>query len=506
MRPLAAMLFVCVGSHACVAHASPLFELIGGVGDGAGLNGRAAGASAASSYFNPALLPRATPGFETGVFVLNDAIELSLDGRGDVDIPMAYRGATHADGSVFSQPSLPTSWLRQGCKPPQCSLPLAAQPRQSAGSSGKTHAYQMIGLVRQLLGPRLVLGLYGFIPLSRFTTAHSFFVDEREQFFTNSLHAELYSDRLTATSLALGLGAQITKHLSLGASFTLGLHSAATAASFVGNADDLRRTLVVSNDVGVETEFAPHFALSYDVIERVHLSLTAHSVQKFDVATGISTLLPNGNKQTARLDEVHDYLPWRFGLGAAVDVLSDGKDVMVDAHELSLCASAVLGTWSRYLDRQGARPGGTYAWSDTVSVALGARHSYGHLRSFLDVEYVPTPVPLQTGRTNYVDNNRISSSAGVDYQFQALSNQWRVGVQAQLHVLLQRYQQKLDPTSAGSRKRSDLVRDEFADDAVDTRGDPIASAAGLQTNNPGWPGFASRGLLTGGGVTLALLF
>jgi hypothetical protein len=500
------MLFVLVGSFAAAAHASPLFELVGGVGDNAGFNGRATGASAASSYFNPALLPRATPGFTTGVFVLNDAIELSLDGRGDVDIPMAYRGATHADGSVFTQPSLPTSWLRQGCKPPQCSLPLAAQPRQSAGSSGQTHTYQMLGLVRQLLGPRLVLGLYGFIPLSSFTTAHSFFVDEREQFFTNSLHAELYSDRLTATSLALGLGAQVSKRLSVGVSFTLGLHSATTASSFVGNADNLRSTLVVSNDVGVQTELAPHLALSYDVIDRVHLSATAHSIQKFDVATGVSTLLPNGNKQTAQLEEVHDYLPWRFGLGVAVDVLSDGLDVMVDAHELSLCAGAVLGTWSGYRDRQGARPSGAYAWSNTVSLAFGARHSYGHLRSFLDVEYVPTPVPLQTGRTNYVDNNRIGTSGGVDYQFKAFTNQWRVGVQAQLHVLMQRYQQKLDPTAAGNRRRSDLVRDEFPDDAVDTRGEPIPSAANLQTNNPGWPGFSSRGLLTGGGVTLALLF
>ncbi len=39
--------------------ASPLFELVGsGFGSG-GLNSRATGASAASAYFNPALLPQA---------------------------------------------------------------------------------------------------------------------------------------------------------------------------------------------------------------------------------------------------------------------------------------------------------------------------------------------------------------------------------------------------------------------------------------------------------------
>jgi hypothetical protein len=49
------------------------------------------------------------------------------------------------------------------------------------------------------------------------------------------------------------------------------------------------------------------------------------------------------------------------------------------------------------------------------------------------------------------------------------------------------------------------VRDELPDDAVDTRGQPIQSAAGLQTNNPGWPGFSSSGFLFGAGVNLALL-
>lgn len=73
-------------------------------------------------------------------------------------------------------------------------------------------------------------------------------------------------------------------------------------------------------------------------------------------------------------------------------------------------------------------------------------------------------------------------------------------------MLLRRYQQKVDPAAANSNDRSQLVRDEFPDDAVDTRGQAIPSAKGLQTNNPGWPGFASSGVLSGGGLTLAWLF
>jgi len=504
-----AVLLVCL-LVAVRAHASPLVELTGGIGDQAGFNGRAGGSGAASTYFNPALLPRAKAGFQTGFFILNDLVSISLDGRGAVDVPRSYRGATHSDGRVFEQTSLPTAWLREGCAAPECTPPLPARPRQSAGSSGNVRAYQALGLVAPLIDERLVLGIYGVVPLSTFTTASSFFVDEREQFFTNSLHAELYSDRLTATSFAFGLGSQLLPRLSLGASFTLGLRTSAAASTFVANPDDLNNTLVLSTDVGVETALAPHFGLNYEIVDHLQLSATVHSPQRFDIETGITAFLPNGNKQSAARNAVHDYMPWQIGLGVSCDLLpsepsSDGKPPP-NRHTLSLLGSVVLGLWSGYVDRQGDRPTGRYAWSDTPSVVLGARYGYGRFRSLLDVLYAPSPVPLQTGRTNYVDNDRLSTTAGVDYTFELFGVSWRAGVQGQFHALFDRYQRKLDPLAAGAQGTGALVRDEFPDDAVDTRGQPIAEAQGVQTNNPGAPGFGSRGMLIGGGLTLALLF
>ncbi len=489
------------------ARASPLFELLGGVGGQAGLNGRVAGPSAASTYFNPALLPKAAPGFQAGVFVLYDSIHLTLDGRSGVDVPDQYRGATNADGSVFRAPSLPTRWLRQGCASPECTPALAPRPRQGSGSSDKVHVYQELGLVTPIVAGRLVLGLYALVPLGKLTTASSFFVDEREQFFTNSLHPELYSDRLTATSIAFGLGGQITRRLALGVDFTLGLRNTADAHTFVGNADDLSRTLVLSDNVGVEASLAPHFGVSYEPTDRLRLAATIHSVQRFDIKSSVSTFLPDGNLQTARRTAVHDYMPWQIGLGTSYDLISGGAAAPTPHHELSLAATAVIGLWSSYVDRQGDRPSPGYAWSNTVSVGVGARHRYGPLHSFLDVMYVPTPVPLQTGRTNYVDNTRMSTSAGVEYEIDARGVVVRVGAQAELNVLPPRNQHKLDPTDPRyAELKSQLVRDELPDGAIDSRGDPIAAASGLQTNNPGWPGFGSSGYLVGGGVTAALLF
>jgi hypothetical protein len=47
------------------------------------------------------------------------------------------------------------------------------------------------------------------------------------------------------------------------------------------------------------------------------------------------------------------------------------------------------------------------------------------------------------------------------------------------------------------------VKDELPDDAQ-ISGEPVASAAGLQTNNPGWPGFTSGGWILGGTRTLTV--
>jgi long-chain fatty acid transport protein len=492
---------------AAPAQASPLFELTGGVGEQTGFGGRVTGAGAASTYFNPALLPKAHPGFYTGLFLLSDQIDLTLDARTGVDVPMSLRGATHADGSIFRQPSVPTSWLEHGCKRPACSTAMPAHRRQGLGSSDNTEAYQAVGLVVPMLARRVVFGVYGLVPLAEFTKAQSFFVDEREQFFTNSLHPELYSDRLAATSLAFGLGVQILPRLSLGIDATLSLRNTANAQTFVGNADDLQRTLLLSTDVGVKVSLAPHFGLVYDATDRLHLAATLHTVQRVDIVSATSTFLPNGNKQMATRTAVHDYMPVRIGVGGSYDVITDGIDAPTDNNELSLSATAILALWSSYVDRQGERPLPGYAWHDTLGVDLGVRHTYDHFRTFLDVMYVPSPVPLQTGRTNYVDNDRISMGAGIDYDFIAFNLGWRVGAQAQLHMLADRHQSKIDPTASGLSRseRSRLVRDELPDDAVDTRGDPIPEAAGLQTNNPGWPGFGSSGFLFGAGVNLGLL-
>ena len=124
--------------------------------------------------------------------------------------------------------------------------------------------------------------------------------------------------------------------------------------------------------------------------------------------------------------------------------------------------------------------------------------------------YAPSPVPLQTGRTNYVDNDRYAVGAGVTYQLDMADSKFklRFGIQGQLHILPRRTQQKIDPTAPAyaDKHYSQLVQDEWVDGATNSRGDVYQESFGLQTNNPGWPGFSSRGMILGAGLNAALLY
>ena len=186
------------------AQGSPLFELAGDTMGSGGHNARAASTSAAATYFNPALLPRVKQGFGLGMLVLSDQISMTLDGRPGGDVPVSIgrdRNVRDGNGDLIPNDTFPTDWLENGCDTGGCDPPFAPRPRQADGSSGNTRTYVGIGLVSPLIDDQLVIGLHALIPVGQFTEAQQFHVDHREQFFSNSLHPELYSDRLTATSL-----------------------------------------------------------------------------------------------------------------------------------------------------------------------------------------------------------------------------------------------------------------------------------------------------------------
>lgn len=481
------------------AVATPLFETVGATGSHGGFSGVVSSPSVASAYFNPALLVDAPNELIVGMTVVTEQIGVTLDGRpAGADVPLAVgsRDVVGPDGTPIPNDSVPTDWLKRGCKPSgsQCPTgPFAARPRQRQGSSDVTHSYVVLGLVKNLVKDRAAVGLYMMLPVGRLTTAQSFYADQREQLFSNSLHPEMYGDRLTAISIALGGSFRVLDTLALGVGTTFGIANAATSATYVRDSTDYS-TLLLNNDVGVEVALSPHAGLYWTPTPWLRVGLAVHASQSLSISTTIITTLPSGVSSTAQQEQVHDYMPWRETLGVEMDV------VRTPRRTFSVVASVQHIGWSTYVDRHGQSPssyGADLGFSDAVNVSLGMRHRVGVVRGFVDFQLAPSPVPDQIGRSNYVDSDRFGAIVGGDVELDLAGVKLRPALSFLGYRLAWRHQDKDDAR----------MTDEVPDNArVATTSEPLRGARGLQTNNPGWPGYGSDGWVFGGSLSFNVAY
>lgn len=497
-----ALMLSAIATWVSPVEASPPFDLTGDTGNQGGLQARTVAGGSGAAYFNPALLTDGQAEATVGFMLISQHYAVTLDGRPGTEFAIedGLENAAHAGGMRFDNYPIATNTLQFGRMATARRPAFIARPRQRAGSGEGVLTYEVVGLLVKLFQSRVALAMHALIPNGQFTKMRAFWNDEREQYFSNSLHPELYSDRMTAVSLALGLGVKLSERLSLGVGATLALRANVVAPTYVVDAGKLDQILIDMN-ANVNVGVTPHFGVSYRPIDRLRLTATAHAPQRVELGTSFTFLLATGVEQSSGVTFVLDYTPWQLGLGAAFDL------VRAREQTLTLAATLVYATWSSYIDRHGMKPTPAYAWSDTFSPTLGLRYQHGGLHMLLDANFTPTPVPLQTGRTNYVDNDRLSGTLGAEYHVPVFGTNVRFGVQAQLHHLLSRHQRKREtPTRPdGQVVAPELVRDELPDDAQ-ISGEPVPSAGGLQTNNPGWPGFSSGGLLLGGTLYAAVAF
>ena len=482
--------------YPAVVRASPLIEQFGSVGDNAGRQGVVSGPGAASVYFNPAALTEAEDSFLVAFAFISQQIGVTLDGRngGDVPLSVGAHDILGPNGQPLPNDVVPTQWLQNGCPagttPGTCPPPgFAARPRQSQGNGSQTFEYLTLGLVKQLIKNRFTLGLYAMLPVSSFTTAQSFYVDEREALFTNSLHPELYGDRLTSVSIVAGAGVKILPSLSVGLGLSIGLANVAASDSYIQDSTNYS-TLLLNNAVQTKVNFSPTVGVHYRPTRSLRFGFAVHAPESFDITTNISATLPTGTTLGSPQDNVFDWMPWSFNLGAEADVVRGPK------YKMSVTGSVNYALWSAYRDRHDMSPadyGSELAWSDTLSVALGVRHHYKNARGFMDLTYFPSPVPEQIGNSNYVDNDKVGLLLGGDVDLKLGPLHIRPGVQLGGDRLIYRHNTKDDS----------LITNQLPEGSVfESTHDPVPGTAGLHTNNPGWPGFASAGWIWSGAVTL----
>lgn len=476
------ILFVAaaLSGFAASAHANPALETLG-----LGLHpftARILATGAEAAYFAPALLPSLPDGLSLGFTLLSDDLDTRLAKRpSGADIPESIYKAWQPDAKGELKPL--------GFRP----IPTASLGARADEDGGALRSYLTVGINKRLAGEHLALGVLAMLPTSTFQEQSARFPDEREQFFSNRLAHELYGDRLGMMGIVIGLGGEITDWLSWGAGLTMGLSTGTVNPVYVPDAAD-QANILITTDTGVDTSFSPHLSLALRPSETVLFTASLHTTKKSETR-GTNRLkfwnydYPEGEDavvQTFRFTNGFD--PLTIAIGAAMTFpVAEGKAWRVGAE-------ARWRQWSGYVDRVSKRP--DLAWDDTVSVALGGRYETGGTAFSLDLGWTPSAVPDQAGAENYVDEDRLGVSAGLEADIDILGTKLRGQIGVQVHRLIPR----------ALTKRTDApypVRDEFPDDAVDIyTSERFPEAAGLQTNNPGWPGWTASGWLLGAGVSL----
>lgn len=464
------------------ARGTPLLELLGSPRAGESFSAAATARGPAAVYFDPALVAVAPAGSEVSVLVLSPHLTVNRDARPKgYDVPESVYDARlpAADGGTTRLDDRP--------------LPTGRLPRPERRPD-ETTVYAVGGSVFRP-HDRIGLGFHLVLPGSGFQAQDPHFIDEREQFSSNALHFERYGDRLSGVAIGLGAGFRLVDTLALGFGATL-LNDAVTRADvYVPDATD-QSTAMTNARVEVDSRIAPHFGLAY---------FPLGSTRASDLTVAATLHLASEGEVDARTrlrfwdyeyPDARDYLPQR----ARFVYLSEPLRATLAATGtiapgLRLAGTARYAAWSAYRDRHGGAPAG---FDDVFEGAIDGVFDHGAWRFALGGLYAPSPAPPQTGRTNVVDNDRVAGRTAAAVTLPVGAVRLTIGLDLTLHRLLHRHQSK-------SATAVDPVRDELPDDAVDVRsGAPLAGAAGLQTNNPGFPGFASEGWLWSAALVLAL--
>lgn len=508
-------------------YASPLSETVGAESTTNPFSAKIFYQGPEVAYFNPALLTMVRQSVTLNTFYMYQNFHITLFDRdpsndivGDVNNNTGVYGAQRVgkDGITHNLAYKP--------------LPTASLQPRGGNDPARGHFYGALGGVLQIIPERLAAGVYAVLPIGTMQDQQSRFADEKEASFSNSLYYELYDDRMMTNNVAIALSGGITKWLHIGAGVTLVTESQVNTLIYTPDASKAENQIQAQSSIG--TTFMPHFGLFVRPWWKLELTATAHlAIQNnIDSTNVIKFFYITKEKEkeinTNVLKVAHAYQPLTISLGAALAKLELGE------LKTDVGFTITYKRWSQYLNRYYMHPEENVVWSDdavnkdgntgdwvtetnssmkwldTIDFTVGTAMEYKNNKMGLDFAYYQTPVPDQTGRTNYVDNSKIMIGGGYSHLWKIKSFEFETGLNFQCQILLERTTNKT-PGVAGtaqnpSNGQNNTVIDEFPESVGDLNGQPLPESDGFQTNNPGYPGYKSGGQIYSAGLWITLYF
>jgi len=357
------------------------------------------------------------------------------------------------------------------------------------------------GLIIGALGSfginNLRFGVIASIPLSAGVgSQRTFFPDEREQFFSNRLNFTLLGERTQTLVTQVGLAYQIADWVAIGAGLSFMPSNQTLAQVYVDNPTDQSDVdLVLNNDQS--GLISPMVGLLLMPLPKWRISAVYRGEIFFDLS-GTNEIQVRGFQEDddfptfQNYNTAVNYLPHEFVFGSAY--VSETWVVGVDVQ---------WQLWNQFRDQQANQDTGLRS---TIGTRIGVEYNIPKgFRYRTGAGFELTPVPEQTGRTSYVDNDRLFFTVGMGHPFKAFGNVFEISWYLQYHYLIPRDTNKKVASSYPScdSEQRDTICNELADDLTDPEtGEQVPEYQGLQTNNPGFPGFQSFGQLIAFGLDL----
>ncbi|MBI5527528.1 MAG: outer membrane protein transport protein [Deltaproteobacteria bacterium] len=438
-------------------------------------------------FSNPALMSRFEELASVQLFVYRPELTVNLMDRPKAaDITYIYYNSNVTKYPDNPNRPLPTIELRT--------------PRADNEVDG-ADAYVGAGITYSFGIEGMRLGGLVHMPAAGMVSAETYYPDEREQSFTNTVHFARFGEWSKLANVLVGASYAPVKWASFGASLQGTASTATTIDVYIPEATVQDYFLVKNRTImaaaarpilGIQVEPLDFLAAGLVLKWRSYLSVNGNgnmnlwNFHETEDATGEKRTVPKRVSQQFRL--ALDYEPME---------LTGGVGFRFKGWQLQ--GAATWNRWSDYRDGYGAIPQDTavypdgtpavdgkhFAFSDTLSLNAGVIYRYlDHFEAKAGFAYLPSPVPAQTGRTNFADADLFCAALGHRFDFSVNRLAFFAEIGAQLWWLSERTTYK-DPL---------LVKDEFPDDSVTLLdGVELASAKGLQTNNPGYPGFIQKG-------------
>ena len=442
------------------------------------------------SYFNPSHLVWSSEKMTVGLVGVQQRLNLSFRERpvgADISASI-YRAKSIDIDPYVNERSVP--------------LPSTTLKPRSLDEEAHQQFFLSTGLIKPLYKNQIVLGLFALIPLHRFEYQSPHHVDERAQYFDNKLKFERWGDQLEGLSATMGIGYRVTHQWSVGLNTTMLNQAIAHSQVFLSDAS-YQGLSVITPKVEVKSVFSPSFSVGWfrvfstsKSVQNPLLSkeqqttqsafLTLHLPEEIKVEGQSQVKIwnyPYQDGQTAIIQEftqVYRYLPLRVRWGFS----SDLPRSKATASKWTFFTGGMWSQWSTY-QSQHAEPAG---WKDQFEGSIGFSWFQKQVQLSTDLRWRPSPVPHQWGRSSYVDPHQFTTVLSAGYM---IHPQLSVGIATQFHYLPERSDIK-------DQRSLDPVIDEFPASVDQVTNEPLQESIGLQSNNPGYPGYDSQGMIWSG--------